>query len=142
MSIARKGRLPAVVCVVFMLLSLTAAPMAEAAKKKKAAKVPPVPPYKASGPIPGTPLLYENLFIAENGRVTITIYNPEESGLNFSSKFAFYSGKEEILTGFTIKGFIARRHRKSYAFDMTDFDNYKQAKSMKVLGRAGRTSVE
>jgi hypothetical protein len=142
MSIASNRRLLAAACVVLVLLSLPMALSAEAAKKKKAVKTPPVPPYRASGPIPGTPLLYENLFITEAGRVTIVIYNPEKSGLNFTSKFAFYSEKDEILTGFTIKGFIAHRHRKAYAFDIADLDSYKLAKSMKVLGRAGRTSVE
>jgi hypothetical protein len=123
------------------LLSLASAREAWAAKKK-ASKAPEIPPYRAAGPIPGTSLLYENLFITEKGRVTITIYNPEETGLNFVSKFAFYSEKGEVLTGFTIKGFIARKFRKAYAFNMENFGGYKLAKSMKVLGRAGRVSVQ
>ncbi|MDR1885272.1 MAG: DUF3244 domain-containing protein [Synergistaceae bacterium] len=140
MRTAQSRKFIASVCLAGALLLAVFAATSEAAKKTSR-KAPPIPPYRASGSIPGTPLLYENLFISDSGRVTITIYNPENTGVNFSSNFSFYTEKGEFTTGFTLSGFASGRDRVSYALDMPNFADYKRAKNMKVLGRSGRTGA-
>ncbi|MDR3332314.1 MAG: hypothetical protein LBT08_06780 [Synergistaceae bacterium] len=134
-------KLPLVVLTILILI-LQTAHESEAVKKKKAPPTPALPPYKMSGPIPGTQLQYEKLFISDNGHVTITIYNPEDTGLSFSSNFGFYTDNNLYVTGFIVRGFANRKDRVSFAMDLADPQNFKKTAYMKVLGRASRKSVE
>jgi hypothetical protein len=109
-----------------------------AAKKKKEPEKPALPPYKMSGPVPGTSLTYENLFISDAGKVTISIYNPERSGVRFRATFSFYSAKIEFLTGFTLDGFAAASARTGYSLSLANHKKMSGAAYMTVLGRAGR----
>lgn len=97
-------------------------------------------PYRASGSIAGTGLLYDKLKIDGGGRVTITISNPGRTGESFVANFSFYTEKGVWLAGFSIEGFAGRVSDTSYALDFPDHGKLKKAAYMKVLGRAGRTS--
>jgi hypothetical protein len=96
-----------------------------------------LPPYRASGVIPGTDLTYEKLFIDDQGAVTITIVNPR-GGVSFTSNFSFYNAKGEYLTGFTISDFAQANRKREYSFDLDDYQAFRGAAGMKVLGRSGR----
>ncbi|MDR2780585.1 MAG: hypothetical protein LBB28_05620 [Synergistaceae bacterium] len=97
-----------------------------------------LPPYRASGVIPGTDLTYDKLFIDDQGVVTITIVNPIAKGVSFTSNFSFYNSKGEYLTGFTISDFAQASRRQEYSFELDDYKAFRKASSMKVLGRSGR----
>ena len=96
-------------------------------------------PYKSSGVISGTSLTYENLFINNSGRITLTICNPDTSGVIFSANFGFYTSKGEYLTGFALKGFAGRIAKTDYSLQLAEHNKIKKASYMKVLGRAGRS---
>jgi hypothetical protein len=104
----------------------------EAAKKNF------MPPYRQSGVIPGTGLKYEKLVVSGSGEVSITIVNPGNYGVSFTSNFSFYDGKNEYLTGFTVQGFANGNGKAAYALELDDYKAYRKAASMKVLGRSGR----
>lgn len=125
-------------CTVFfsLILILSAAYAAGAASKPQK---PTVPPYKPSGTISATVLTYENLFISKSGKVTVTICNPDTSGVVFSANFGFYTPKGEYLTGFTVKGFAGRIAKTDYSLQLSEYGKIKKASYMKVLGRAGRS---
>ena len=114
---------------------LDASGVAYAAKKKKAD-----PPYASSGVISGTSLTYENLQINDFGKATITIFNPENTGVSFSANFSFYTAKGAYLTGFKVSGFASRTARSAFFIDVPEYKRLKKASYMKVLGRAGRSA--
>jgi hypothetical protein len=116
------------------IVILTLVPYRAEAKTKKIS----LPPYRASGVIPGTDLTYEKLVINDKGEVKISIVNPGNYGVSFTSNFSFYSGKGEYLTGFIIKGFAAAKRKVAYSLELDDYKAYSKAVSMKVLGRSGR----
>ncbi|MDR1509041.1 MAG: hypothetical protein LBS53_05340 [Synergistaceae bacterium] len=97
-----------------------------------------LPPYRASGVIPGTDLTYEKLFIDDQGAVAITIVNPLGNGVSFTSNFSFYNSKGEYLTGFTVSDFAQAGRKQEYSFELDDYKAFRKASSMKVLGRSGR----
>jgi hypothetical protein len=97
-----------------------------------------MPPYRQSGVIPGTNLKYEKLTVAGSGEVNVTIVNPGNYGVSFTSNFSFYNGKNEYLTGFTVQGFASANGKAHYALELGDYKAYRKAASMKVLGRSGR----
>ena len=99
-----------------------------------------LPPYRSSGKISGTSLLYENLYIDKQGNVAITITNPERTGEKFAANFSFYTDKGVYLTGFALEGFAGRVSRTSYELKMENYAKLKRAAYMKVLGRSGRLS--
>lgn len=99
-----------------------------------------IPPYKTSGSIAGTELLYDRLKIESNGKATIIISNPGKTGQRFVANFSFYTEKGAYLTGFSIEGFAGRMSNTSYAFSVPGHKSLKKAAYMKALGRSGRTS--
>ncbi|MDR1137138.1 MAG: hypothetical protein LBK91_02335 [Synergistaceae bacterium] len=122
--------------VLILTAAISALPLicpAESKTKKNS-----LPPYRASGVIPGTDLKYEKLFIDDQGGVTITINNPLANGVSFTSKFSFYNSRGEYLTGFTVSDFAQARRKQEYSFDIDDYKAFRKASNMKVLGRSGR----
>jgi hypothetical protein len=119
--------LAAVLMGVFLLLAFEAG----AERNSK------LPPYRRSGAIPGTSLTYENLFVGDDGGVSIVICNPESRTVGFSAKFTFYSAKGEYLTSFTIDGSARGNSRTKYELLMPDGKKMRRAAYMKVLGRSG-----
>jgi hypothetical protein len=109
----------------------------DAAAKGKS-ETPAVPPYKIAGPIPGTALSYEKLFISENGNVSVSIRNPERSGVRFRAAFSFYSAKNELLTGFQIEGTAVAGAVAGYSLKLPNHKKMKNVSYMTVLGRSGR----
>ena len=109
-----------------------------AASKKKEPQA--IPPYRASGPIPGTSLLSDRLFITEGGTVSVSIRNPERSGVRFRAAFSFYSAKNDFLTGFIIEGTATASTTASYSLKLPDHQKLKNVSYMTVLGRSGRSS--
>ena len=107
------------------------------ATEARAAK-PKLPPYRPSGVIPGTELLYEKLVINDKGEVSVTIVNPTNKGVSFSSKFSFFNDKNEYLTGFAIEGFASANRKTAHSLGIDDLRAYRKATNMKVLGRSGR----
>jgi len=99
---------------------------------------PKLPPYRASGVIPGTALLYEKLSVNDKGDVKITVVNPTNNGVAFSANFGFYNNKDIYLTGFMIDGFAAANRKIAYSLKLGNSRAYRNATMMKVLGRAGR----
>ena len=99
---------------------------------------PKFPPYKPSGAIPGTSLLYEKLAINDKGEVKITIVNPTNNGVAFNARFGFYNNKDTYLTGFIVDGFAAGNGKIAYSLRLDNSRAYRNAIMMKVLGRAGR----
>ncbi len=97
-----------------------------------------IPPYRVSGSISGTGLLYDKLRIDGKGVVTILISNPGKTGESFVANFSFYTEKGVYLTGFSIEGFAGRMSSTSYALDLPNHKSMKKAAYMKVLGRSGR----
>jgi hypothetical protein len=95
------------------------------------------PPYRRSGAIPGTSLTYENLFVGDDGGVSIVICNPESRMVGFSAKFTFYSAKGEYLTSFTVDGSARGNSKTKHELLMPDGKKMRRAAYMKVLGRAG-----
>ena len=124
----------------FLTVLILAAAAALAASRPAEAKTTRsgIPPYRASGVIPGTDLTYEKLFIDDQGAVTITIVNPRNSGASFTSNFSFYNSKGEYLTGFTISDFARANWKQEYSLELDDYKAFRKASSMKVLGRSGR----
>jgi hypothetical protein len=120
----------ALVCASVFLA--VAAPEAHAEKPK-------LPPYRASGSIPGTELKYEKLSISSKGEVAITVVNPTDKGVAYMANFSFYGSKDEYLTGFAINGFARAGGKAAHAFALDDYKAYRKAVTMKVLGRSGRT---
>jgi hypothetical protein len=108
------------------------------AAKKKQPEKPALPPYRVSGPIPGTSLLYENLNISDSGRTTVSVFNPEKSGVRFRATFSFYSSKNELLCGFSLDGFAAASTHTGYSLSLKDHKKIRQTSYMTVLGRSGR----
>lgn len=98
-----------------------------------------IPPYKTSGSVSGTGLLYDKLRIDSKGGVTIVISNPGRTGESFVANFSFYTEKGNYLTGFSIEGFAGRMSNTSYTLDLPNYKSMKKAAYMKVLGRSGRT---
>ena len=96
------------------------------------------PPYRPSGVIPGTSLLYERLVISNNGGVKITIVNPTNNGVAFNARFAFFNNKDAYLTGFIIDDFATANGKKDYSLRLDNHRAYRNAIMMRVLGRAGR----
>jgi hypothetical protein len=136
MFIAREktARSAAAAALVILLAACVLCGASEAKAKK--AKL---PPYRPSGVIPGTDLKYEKMFIDDGGAVSVTIVNPQNTGVYFTSNFSFYNGKGEYLTGFVVKGFAAGNGRAVYALELDDVRAYRKATVMKTLGRSGRT---
>jgi hypothetical protein len=99
-----------------------------------------IPPYKASGPIPGTSLSYERLFITEDGTVSVSVLNPERSGVRFRATFSFYSAKNDFLTGFIIEGTATAGAAAGYSLKLPNHNKLKDVAYMTVLGRSGRSS--
>ena len=97
-----------------------------------------LPPYRSSGVIPGTSLLYEKLSISDRGEVKITIVNPTNNGVSFSANFGFYDNNDTYLTGFIVDGFAAANRKIVYSLTLDNYRAYRNATMMKVLGRAGR----
>jgi hypothetical protein len=100
---------------------------------------PKLPPYRSSGVIPGTSLLYEKLTINNKGEVKITIANPTNNGVAFTARFGFYDNRDRYLTGFTVEGFAPANRKIEYSLELDNFNAYRRATMMKVLGRGGRT---
>jgi hypothetical protein len=133
MNIGVKRKFAKAAAIFAVTLTLLAASQSgvEAAKAK-------LPPYRASGVIPGTELEYEKLAISDRGDVVITIVNPTNKGVAFTSKFSFYSAKDKYLTGFAIEGFASANRKAVYSLELDDYRAYRRAATMKVLGRSGR----
>jgi hypothetical protein len=108
-----------------------------AAKKKEAPK-PSAPPYRTSGPIPGTGLTYERLNISDSGAVTVNVHNPARNGVRFRASFSFYSAKNEFLAAFGLEGFAAANSVTGYSLFLADYKKIRQTSYMTVLGRSGR----
>jgi len=123
--------------ILVVMLVFTAAFSAEAATARRSRQQ--IPPYKSSGVIPGTALLYEKLSISDKGEVKITVVNPTNNGVAFTARFGFYNNKDRYLTGFTIEGFAAANRKIDYSFKLDNLRAYRNAVTMKVLGRSGRT---
>lgn len=98
-----------------------------------------IPPYRSSGKIAGTALLYDKLKIDNKGNVTIIVSNPGKTGEAFVANFNFYTNNDVYLTGFSIEGFAPRMSNVSYALNITDYTKLKNAAYMKTFGRSGRT---
>ena len=114
-----------------MIFSAASSAEAKVTKQK-------LPPYRSSGTIPGTALLYEKLAINDKGEVKITIVNPTNNGVGFTANFGFYNNKDTYLTGFTLDGFAAAQRKIVYSLDLDNYIAYRNATMMKVLGRSGR----
>ena len=127
----RRTILCTVILAAVMVFSGLFSAEAKTAKQK-------LPPYKSSGVIPGTSLLYEKLAINDKGEVKITVVNPTNSGVGFTANFGFYNNKDMYLTGFTLDGFAAAQRKTVYSLDLDDCMAYRKATMMKVLGRSGR----
>jgi len=106
--------------------------------REAVAAKPQLPPYKSSGVIPGTELLYEKLSINNKGKVKITVVNPTNNGVAFTANFGFYNNKGSYLTGFAIEGFAAANRKLDYSLTLENLKAYRKATMMKVLGRSGR----
>jgi hypothetical protein len=119
-------------------LLFMASPALYAAGKKKEAQA--IPPYKIAGPIPGTALSYEKLFITEDGIVSLNVRNPQRSGVRFRATFSFYSAKNDLLTGFMIEGTATAGAATGYSLKLPNHKKLKNAAYMTVLGRSGRAS--
>jgi hypothetical protein len=135
----KRGHVRRTIIIAFAALLLCAAVpgRAPAAKSKTA---PALPPYKITGPIPGTALSYEKLFVAEDGSVSVMIRNPERDGVRFRATFSFYSAKGALLTGFMIEGTAAAGTLAGYSLKLPGHKKMKDASYMTVLGRSGRAS--
>jgi hypothetical protein len=83
-------------------------------------------------------LLYENLFISAAGKVSVSIFNPERSGVRFRATFSFYSAKNALLTGFVIEGVATASAKTGYSLSLANHKQMKNVSYMTVLGRAGR----
>ncbi|MDR3253987.1 MAG: hypothetical protein LBT31_00275 [Synergistaceae bacterium] len=127
-----------IVFILLIALILTSFAGEVSAKKKKAPEKPALPPYRSSGPIPGTSLAYENLFIDDSGRATLSVYNPELSGVRFRASFSFYNAKNGFILSFGLDGFAPASASTGYNVKLADHKKLKQAAYMTVLGRAGR----
>lgn len=127
-AFGKKMSLPALTALFFLLCWGTFASAAS------------IPPYRTSGSIAGTTLLYDKLKIDNKGNVTVVISNPGKTGETFVANFNFYTNKGTYLTGFSIEGFAPRMSNTSYALIMTDYTSLKKAAYMKTFGRSGRTS--
>ena len=121
----------AAILVAVMVFSVVFSAEAKVTKQK-------LPPYRSSGVIPGTSLLYEKLAINDKGEVKIKVVNPTNNGVAFTANFGFYNNKETYLTGFTLDGFASAGRKIAYSFDLDDYRAYRSATMMKVLGRSGR----
>ncbi|MDR3320895.1 MAG: hypothetical protein LBS93_00480 [Synergistaceae bacterium] len=109
------------------------------AKKKKEPEKPSMPPYRTSGPIPGTSLSYEKLLIDNSGRTTLGVLNPEQSGVRFRATFSFYTAKNEFIAAFRLDGFAAASASTIYSLVIPEHKKIKNLTAyMTVLGRAGR----
>lgn len=118
-----------------VLTALFCVGCAEVEAKKKN----PVPEFAVSGRINGTELLYENLSVNSHGIAAVTIHNPTGTGISFNATFSFLDGKGQYLGGFTISAFAHKGSQAAY-FENIDYRQIRTAKSVKVLGRAGRIS--
>ena len=125
----------AAILAVLMIFSLVIFAELSAASQR-------VPPYRPSGAIPGTVLLYERLSINDRGEVQITIVNPTNNGVAFTANFSFFDNSERYLTGFTVDGFAAANRKIPYSLDVGDRRAYQRATMMRVLGRGGRMGRE
>ena len=97
-----------------------------------------MPPYRTSGTIPGTSLIYKKLNIGNTGKVTVYIYNPERNGVRFRANFSFYSAKNEYLTGFKMDGFAPALAEEAYSMLLPQYKKMRQVSYMTVMGRSGR----
>ena len=129
----RDGKIIFTVAILAVVLIFSVVFSAEAKVTKQK-----LPPYRSSGAIPGTALLYEKLAINNNGEVKITVINPTNNGVAFTANFSFYNNKDTYLTGFTLDGFAAAQRRIVYSLDLDDYIAYRKATMMRVLGRSGR----
>ena len=137
----KRGHVGRTITIALAALVLCAAvPGAATAAKSKTARTPALPPYKMAGPIPGTALSYEKLFVAEDGSVSVMIRNPERDGVRFRATFSFYSAKGALLTGFMIEGTAGAGTLAGYSLKLPDHKKMKDASYMTVLGRSGRAS--
>lgn len=121
----------AAVCLLAIVTIAGGAATLDAAKKS-------VPEFASSGRISGTELVYENLAINSKGIAVVTIHNPTSTGVSFSATFSFFNSKGKHLDSFTVSGFAHRNSSSTHAEEVT-YSNIRTAKSVKVLGRAGRT---
>ena len=133
LSIQRNRQMIFVTAILAAVIVFSAALSAEAKIVKTK-----LPPYRPSGVIPGTALLYEKLAINNRGEVKITVVNPTNNGVAFTAKFSFFNNKKTYLTGFTIDGFAAPNRKIVYSLEVDNYIAYRKAAMMKVLGRAGR----
>ena len=129
----REGRKIFGAAILAALIIFSAALSVEAGTAKQK-----LPPYRSSGVIPGTALLYERLAINDKGDVKITVVNPTNNGVAFTANFGFYNNKDRYLTGFTLDGFAAANRKIDYSLKLDNNRAYRNATMMKVLGRAGR----
>jgi hypothetical protein len=123
---------------VLILLLLAAFAACGDAASWAANKKPALPPFKPSGPIPGTSLVYEKMTVDDKGQVTLSVRNTERTGVRFRASFSFFSNKGEYLTGFDLEGVAPSSASVPYSLAMPDYKKYKRANYMKVLGRSGR----
>ncbi|GHV53433.1 hypothetical protein FACS1894216_11420 [Synergistales bacterium] len=129
-----KIRYTALILLLFAAFVVCGGSASWAAENKK----PALPPFKPSGPIPGTSLVYEKMAVNEKGLVTLSIRNTERTGVRFRASFSFFSNTGEYLTGFELEGVAPASGSVPYSLAMPDYKKYKKAAFMKVLGRSGR----
>lgn len=118
------------VLAITIMLTLAAASLASA-------KAQSTPEFAASGRISGTDLTYSGLAVNKNGVLVVTISNPTGRGISFRANFVFYDSKGNLLDGISISGFAHKNSSTTHA-ESIDYGAVKKAKSVKVLGRAGR----
>jgi hypothetical protein len=126
--------------VLFVLCVSADESLAAKSAKKKGPETVSMPPYRTSGTIPGTSLIYKKLYVGDNGKVTVCIYNPGRSGVRFRANFSFYSAKNEYLTGFKMDGFAPALVEEAYSLSLPQYKKMRQVSYMTVMGRSGRVS--
>ena len=92
------------------------------------------PPYRTSGSIGGTDLLFRELIITKQGS-SVMIVNPGRRGTFFNANFAFFDAKNQFLTGFTLEGYAAINNKNRVVFSFNDFKKLRKATDLKVIGR-------
>lgn len=112
-----------------LLCFASALPGLCAAKKEESS-----PPYRTSGSIGGTDLLFRDLTITKQGS-HVMIVNPGRRGTFFSANFAFFNAKNQFLTGFTLEGYAAINNKNRVSFHFGDYKKLKKAVDLKVIGR-------
>ncbi len=117
--------------VIFFFCFILSAPAFCAAKK---AESPQPSPYRTSGSIGGTDLLFRELTITKQG-ASVMIINPGRRGTFFNANFAFFDAKNQFLTGFTLEGYAAINNKNLVTFPFNDLKKLRKATDLKVIGR-------